>query len=335
MPSYSTKIRSLQRLVSRISRPRYPNTHGTPLSQQSRSISSTPSISFSSTISSSHQQQQQPNANTTISPDEVAKFSAMANEWWNPHGPFRMLHLMNPPRVQYVQSQIRAHFNKLNSNKSTHTSPTNALPLSNLKILDMGCGGGLLSEALCRLGANVTGVDASEENIKMATLHSKRDPLLHHAQDSPVGSLTYQCTTAEDMVATRSEKFDVVCALEIIEHVASPELFVETLSQLLKPNGVIILSTMNRTALSYFLTIFMAENVLNLVPKGTHEHEKYLKPSEVHQMCINNGLKVVDTSGMAFNPLKNEWWVVEKNGTWDLECNYLVSAVKRGDTHQS
>ncbi|KAI8854298.1 S-adenosyl-L-methionine-dependent methyltransferase [Chytridium lagenaria] len=204
---------------------------------------------------------------SSIDPEEVAKFGRAAAEWWDPKGQFEMLHKMNPVRVSYIKDKVDQY---LDRNRLVKLDK----PFEGLKMLDVGCGGGLLAESLSRLGGDVVGLDAAPENVKMAKFHAESDPLLR--------SPTYRTLTAEELLEeTGGSQFDVVCSLEVIEHVNDPKSFVSTLCQLAKPEGVILLSTINRNAASHFLTIFMAEQLLKWVPPGTHEHDKYITPEEL------------------------------------------------------
>ncbi|KAF9430781.1 Hexaprenyldihydroxybenzoate methyltransferase, mitochondrial [Podila epigama] len=239
----------------------------------------------------------------TVNKDEIAKFAAMSDEWWAPQGPFKMLHLMNPPRIRYIRNRLEA--SGAIPPVSTLAPDTRArFPLQGLMILDVGCGGGLLAEALARLGAQVTGLDASLENIEMAKIHAKKDPLLNGG--SP-GSLEYRHQTAEQLLE-QGLQFDVVCSMEVIEHVENPAGFLTVLGKLVKPNGDLILSTMSRTPLAYFLTVFTAEHVLRMVPVGTHHWSKYITPKELEQGVRDlAGCEVLNIQGIGFNPLSGQW----------------------------
>ncbi|ORX54627.1 ubiquinone biosynthesis O-methyltransferase [Hesseltinella vesiculosa] len=255
---------------------------------------------------------------TTIDAAEVKKFSAISDEWWEPHGAFGMLQLLNPPRVAYVRDRLG----------KSDTS----LPFQHLKMLDIGCGGGLLSESLVRLGGQVVGADASENNIKMAKLHARKDPQLWRGP----GSLDYRHTTAEDLLAAK-EQFDVVMAMEIIEHVNQPLQFLQTCGQLTRPGGSLFLSTMSRTPLAYALTVFLAEKVFGMVHDGTHDWSKYIKTQELTDAIESFGDEwhVKDIRGIAWDPLGRRWQVSERNGhvglfgLESLEVNYIMQAVKK------
>jgi 2-polyprenyl-6-hydroxyphenyl methylase/3-demethylubiquinone-9 3-methyltransferase len=232
--------------------------------------------------------------NSTIDNEEISRFSRIADEWWNEKGKFAPLHSMNPVRIEYIRDKIISNFGSVNS----------------LSLLDTGCGGGLISEPMARLGANVTGIDASEKNIAVATLHAEKMGL----------NIDYRCTTVEAMALTGA-KFDVILALEIVEHVSDLDLFIKSISGLLKPDGVIILSTLNRTAKSYGLAIIGAEYVLRMLPIGTHSWKKFLRPSEICQKLEKNNIEITELMGMAMNPLTWKWKLDSK----DLAVNYIVT----------
>ncbi len=244
-------------------------------------------------------------AATSIAPEEIAKFSAMAAEWWDPQGKFRPLHQLNPVRLSFIRNQICSHFDR---NEDAGD------PLSGLDLLDMGCGGGLLSEPMCRLGANVTGADAAEKNIKTASVHAQEQGL----------DINYQVTTAEDLLAGGAE-FDVVLAMEIIEHVASVPDFLATCADLLKPGGVLFVATLNRTLRAYGLAIVAAERILRWLPQGTHEWDKFVKPEEIEAALDASGLKCAAPTGVSFNPISAEWRL-----TSDTGVNYMMTATKNG-----
>ena len=243
-------------------------------------------------------------ARSTIDDAEVARFSAIADEWWDERGKFAPLHKLNPVRITYLRDQLIRHFSYLG---------TSATPLNNLSLVDIGCGGGLIAEPMARLGATVTGIDASETNIAVASLH---------AQNAGV-DITYRATTAEQL-ALEGAQFDVVFALEIIEHVAQVDLFYDSLANLVKPGGTLILSTLNRTAKSYALGIVGAEYVLRWLPRGTHTWSKFIKPSEMAASLRGRGFTVSDTMGITFSPLN---WSFSLNPK-DLDVNYLMVAKK-------
>jgi 2-polyprenyl-6-hydroxyphenyl methylase / 3-demethylubiquinone-9 3-methyltransferase len=234
---------------------------------------------------------------STVDPEEVERFSRIANEWWDERGKFAPLHRINPLRIGYIKEQVERA----------------GIVLEGATLLDIGCGGGLISEPLSRLGANVTGVDASEKNIAVATLHAQQTG----------ATPTYRATTAEALV-DEGAQFDVVLALEIVEHVADVEAFVACVCKLVRPGGLIIMSTLNRTVKSYALAIVGAEYVLRWLPIGTHTWNKFLRPSELHHALENGGARVHHMTGMVMNPLSFKWRLDER----DLDVNYLISATK-------
>jgi 2-polyprenyl-6-hydroxyphenyl methylase/3-demethylubiquinone-9 3-methyltransferase len=242
---------------------------------------------------------------TSVDPKELAKFSAMAADWWDPTGKFRPLHKFNPVRLTFLRDQISAHFDR---------DPKAPAPLNGLNLLDMGCGGGLLAEPMCRLGANVTGADALEINISVASTHAKEQGL----------DIDYQATTAEQMLETGAQ-FDVVLAMEIIEHVTDVPAFLKTCAGLLKPGGLMVLATLNRTKRAYGLAILGAEYILRWVPAGTHQWEKFVKPEEIREPLASEGLTVEAPIGVSYNPLSGQWSISR-----DSAVNYMMLARKEG-----
>lgn len=240
---------------------------------------------------------------TSIIQDEVKKFSSMAKEWWDPNGKLRTLHDINPLRLSYI-TDIYSKCSK------TKTRPI----FKDLKLLDIGCGGGILSEPLARLGGKVTAIDAANKNIEVAKEHSKEHGL----------KINYINTTAEELSIKKKEAFDIIFCLEIIEHVNSPEDFMETCIKMLKPGGVLFISTINRTIKSYMLAIVGAEYILRWLPIGTHSWDKFLKPSEIDSMLRKNHCRTTDITGMEYNPLKRKKWYLTKN----IDVNYIMSATK-------
>ena len=240
----------------------------------------------------------------SIDPEEVEKFSAMAEAWWDPEGNFKPLHKFNPVRLEFLRDRLA----DLNG-----TDPLSDQPLKGLKILDIGCGGGLLCEPLTRLGAQMTGVDASEKNIKIASLHAKEMGL----------KIDYRHSSAEELAAA-GEEFDAVLNMEVVEHVADVESFLEACAALVKPGGVMVLATLNRTAKSYALAIVGAEYILRWLPRGTHDWRKFLKPSEVAGVLRPTGLEVKEVSGVAYNPLNDSWRLAPR----DTDVNYMMVFVK-------
>lgn len=230
--------------------------------------------------------------NSTIDEKEVEKFSRIADEWWDESGKFKPLHKFNPVRISYILRKIEKNFTKI----------------SGLKILDVGCGGGLISEPFASMGADVTAIDASEKNIAVAKIHAEKSGL----------KIDYHAMAAEEL-AKSEKKFDVVLALEIIEHVADVENFVKSCAKLVKPNGLLFVATMNRTLKSLALAKFAAEYVLRWLPAGTHDWKKFLKPSEINSHAEKLGLNLREMRGFSYNILNNEWKESD-----DLEVNYIA-----------
>lgn len=243
---------------------------------------------------------------TTIDPAEIAKFEAMAADWWDPDGKFRPLHQMNPCRLDYLLDQITVE-----NGRSRH----DPAPLSGLKIADIGCGGGLIAEPLARLGAEVSGFDAAEGNIGVARAHAATMGL----------EIDYRAEPAE-AAAARGEVFDAITALEIVEHVADVPAFLRALADLLRPGGVAVLSTLNRTPESWATAIVGAERILRWLPVGTHDWSKFLTPQELEAALTEAGLPVVDVTGMRFDPLQRDW----RRDPKALSVNYILTAVKPG-----
>ena len=242
---------------------------------------------------------------STVDPAEVAKFEAMAAEWWNPNGNFKPLHLMNPCRLDYITSQIASEFDR------DLTAP---LPFAGLRILDIGCGGGLLSEPMARLGAEVVGADPATRNIPVAQLHAEQSGL----------TIDYRLTTAEELAAA-GEQFDVVLNMEVVEHVPDPQSYLTACQTLLKPGGLMICSTLNRNAKSFGMAIIGAEWVMCWLPKGTHDWKKFITPDELAGFIRQAGLDQVDRKGMVFNPVAWSWSLSSR----DLSVNYVTASVKR------
>lgn len=241
---------------------------------------------------------------TTVDDHEVAKFEAMAAEWWDPNGKFKPLHMLNPCRLDYITRQISAEFGRdLNA----------PLPFEGLRILDIGCGGGLLCEPMARLGATVVGADAAQGNIPVARIHAEQTGL----------TVEYRHTTAEALAAA-GEQFDVVLNMEVVEHVADPATFLNACQQLLRPGGLHICSTINRNPKSYAMAIFGAEVVMRWLPRGTHDWSKFITPDELYTLLSGAGLDPVDRTGFVFNPLGWSWSLSER----DLSVNYVTAAIK-------
>jgi len=243
-------------------------------------------------------------AQTTIDPAEIAKFEAMAAEWWDPEGKFKPLHMLNPCRLDYITSQIAAEFERDLSGPK---------PFEGLRILDIGCGGGLLSEPMARLGADVTGADAAERNIPVARIHAERAGL----------SIDYRHTTAEAL-SEAGETFDAVLNMEVVEHVADPLAYLTACQSLLRPGGLQICSTINRNAKSFAMAIVGAEYVMRWLPKGTHDWAKFITPNELCGLLEQSGMTPVDRKGFVFNPLQWSWSLSDS----DLSVNYVTASVK-------
>ncbi len=241
---------------------------------------------------------------STVDPSEIAKFEAMAAEWWDPNGKFKPLHMLNPCRLDYITTQIAAEFDR------DLTSPQ---PFAGLRLLDIGCGGGLLSEPMARLGATVVGADAAEGNLPVARIHAEQSGL----------DIDYRHTTAEAL-ADAGEQFDVVLNMEVIEHVADPLSYLVATRQLLKPGGLEICSTINRNPKSFAVAIVGAEFVMRWLPRGTHEWSKFITPVELFDLLGQAGLTPVDRKGFVFNPISWQWSISER----DLSVNYVTASTK-------
>lgn len=238
----------------------------------------------------------------TVDPAEIGRFSELAETWWDPEGPMKPLHRLMPARMRYLKDRLCRHFGRDGSV---------AEPLAGLRILDVGCGGGLVAEPLARLGAEVTGIDAAAKNVAAARRHSAEADL----------GIDYRHGTAEGL-AEAGERFDAVLALEIIEHVGDLDLFVRSLGRLVRPGGLVLFSTLNRTPKAYALAIVGAEYVLRWLPRGTHSFEKFVKPSELAARCRAAGLSIEDLTGLVYSPLAG--WSLSKS---DLDVNYFAAAV--------
>jgi len=237
----------------------------------------------------------------TVNKKEIEKFSKIADEWWDPNGKFKPLHKFNPIRIKYIKHNIIKNF-KLNS-KNT--------PLKNIDILDIGCGGGLLAEPMCRLGAKVVGIDASQKNINVAKFHAKKNKL----------NINYICASPE--ILKINKKFDVILNMEIIEHVDDINFFIKKSSELLKKNGLMFIATINKTLKSYVFAIIGAEYILKWLPRGTHDWDKFVKPEDLIKISKSNNLRLEKLNGMEFNLLTNEW-----NITSDNSINYITKFKK-------
>tara|TARA_B100001057_G_C22834027_1_gene944537 strand:- start:1788 stop:2510 length:723 start_codon:yes stop_codon:yes gene_type:complete len=238
---------------------------------------------------------------TTINQEEIQKFSKLAEEWWDVSGKFKPLHMFNPIRIEYILEKTCNHFERKNKE----------LPLRGLKFLDIGCGGGLISEPMSRLGADVTGIDASLKNIKIAESHSKKNKL----------KINYLNTSPEKF--DENEKFDVILNLEIVEHVEDVDLYFKSCAKLLKKNGLMFTATLNRTFISFIKAIIGAEYVLRWLPIGTHDWNKFFKPKEIEEKISNLNFSVMDISGLEFNPFTQKW-----RRSKDLSVNYIITSEK-------
>ena len=239
--------------------------------------------------------------NSTINKKEIEKFSRMAEEWWDPSGKFKPLHKFNPIRIAYIRDNIIKTLKLKDKNK----------PLEKIKILDIGCGGGLLSEPMCRMGAQVTGIDASEKNINIAKLHAKKDNL----------KIKYYCASPENFKI--NDKFDVILNMEIVEHVQDVNFFLQSCSKLLKSHGIMFVATLNKTLKSFFFAIVGAEYVLKWLPIGTHEWDKFIKPNKLVDILEKSNLKLDKLDGMKFNLITDEWKLSS-----DKSINYIAKFIK-------
>lgn len=242
-------------------------------------------------------------AKTTIDQSEVDRFSAMAAEWWDPTGKFRPLHKFNPVRIAYIRDKVTEHFGR---------DPKSHRPLEGLRLLDIGCGGGLLSEPMARMGASVLGADASEKNIGIAKAHAEQSGVV----------VDYRAVTAEALAAD-DEKFDIVLNMEVVEHVSDVPFFIETCATMVKPGGLMFVATINRTFKAAALAIVAAENILRWLPRGTHQYEKLVRPEEIEGPLNSAGMQVIARTGVFFNPLQNQW-----NLSRDMDVNYMLLATR-------
>jgi 2-polyprenyl-6-hydroxyphenyl methylase/3-demethylubiquinone-9 3-methyltransferase len=239
-------------------------------------------------------------AASTVDPAEIERFSRIAEEWWDPAGKFAPLHRLNPVRLGYIRDRAATHWNR---------DALSGLPLEGLSLLDIGCGGGLICEPMARLGAHVTGIDAADRNIATAALHAGHQGL----------AIDYRQHTAEAL-AGEGRQYDIVLALEIVEHVADVDLFLRSCGQMVKPGGLLFLSTLNRTAKAWMLAIAGAEYVLGWLPRGTHDWKKFLKPSEVVNGLRGGGIEAQEIVGVVYNPLSRVWSLNSR----DLDVNYML-----------
>lgn len=238
-------------------------------------------------------------ARSTIDQSEVDRFSAMAAEWWDPTGKFRPLHKINPVRLAYIRDKAAENFGR---------DPKSHRPLEGLRILDIGCGGGLLSEPVAKMGATVLGADASERNIGIARTHATQTGV----------AVDYRAVTAEALAAA-GETFDIVLNMEVVEHVADVEFFISTCASMVRPGGMMLISTINRTFKAAALAIVGAEYLLRWLPRGTHQYEKLVRPEELEAPVTKSGMEVVERIGVFFNPLQNQW-----NLSPDIDVNYMM-----------
>lgn len=244
-------------------------------------------------------------ARTTVDKDQVEMFSKMAAEWWSPTGKFRPLHKFNPVRLAYIRERICQNFGR---------DPKAHRPLEGLRILDIGCGGGLLSEPVARMGAIVIGADPSEKNIGIASTHAKETGT----------EIDYRAVTAEDL-AQAGETFDVILNMEVVEHVADVNLFLTTCASMVRPGGLMFMATINRTLKARALAIFAAEEILRWLPRGTHQYEKLVRPEEIERPLASSGLHIIHRTGVFFNPLQDRW-----NLSPDMDVNYMLLAKREG-----
>ena len=235
-------------------------------------------------------------AHNTINKEEIQKFSRLAEEWWDPDGKFKPLHKFNPIRIEFLKNNILREFKLKNKNK----------PFVNLEILDIGCGGGLLTEPMCRLGGKLTGIDASARNINIAKLHAKKNNL----------KIDYFCSSPENLKINK--KFDIILNMEVVEHVDDLKLFIKSSSYLLKKNGLMFVATINKTLKSYIFAIIGAEYVLNWLPVGTHDWFKFVEPKKLQEICKKNNLNFLNIKGMNYSVLSDKWFVNN-----NVDVNYI------------
>ena len=242
----------------------------------------------------------------SVDEDEVAKFAALADEWWDPDGKFRPLHMLNPTRLEFIRDAVCRRFER---------DPLASAPLAGLRVLDIGCGGGLLTEPMARLGADVVGIDAAEESVRCAADHAARMGL----------TIDYRFLTAEAL-ARAGERFDVVLNMEVVEHVADAGAFLEVSGELVRPGGITVLATLNRTMKAFALAIVGAEYVLRWLPRGTHDWRKFQRPSELAAGLRRGGVAIEEFMGLVYDPLKDRWRLAPR----DIDVNYMAVGLKPG-----
>ncbi|MBL6946744.1 MAG: bifunctional 2-polyprenyl-6-hydroxyphenol methylase/3-demethylubiquinol 3-O-methyltransferase UbiG [Rhodospirillales bacterium] len=248
--------------------------------------------------------QKSPTSSKTISPEEIARFSAIADSWWDPDGDFKPLHRLNPTRLTFIRDHATRHFGR---------DPLGEKPLDGLSVLDIGCGGGLLSEPMTRLGGRVVGIDAADKSINVARLHAERNGL----------HIDYRCAPPEDFAEASRGAFDIVLNMEVVEHVADLDTFFSVSAGLVKPGGIMMISTVNRTIKSLALAKVGAEYVLRWLPAGTHDWRKFVRPSELSDGLAPAGIEITQLTGVAYNLLRDEWELSR-----DLAVNYMAMGVK-------
>ena len=252
----------------------------------------------------------EPALDPSVDPEEIKRFAALSERWWDRHGAFRALHALNPVRIAYVRDAVVAEAPACARTDAAATLK----PLAGLRLLDVGCGGGLMAEPLCRLGADVVAIDAAEANVRAAR---------HHAEEQGL-AIDYRHATAEALAAD-GELFDAVLALEIVEHVADLDVFADACASLVKPDGSLVVATLNRTLAAYALAIVAAERVLGWLPAGSHDWSRFVRPAEMVRLLRRHGLTVADMRGMVYNPLAGGWTTSP-----NLAVNYIVHARKPG-----
>ncbi|KDR80753.1 hypothetical protein GALMADRAFT_1357454 [Galerina marginata CBS 339.88] len=257
-------------------------------------------------------------ARSSVNHDEIAHFSKLSSEWWDERGEFSFLHKMNPVRMHFIREKLL----EVAQDEKAELEMGSGDVLTGLEVLDVGCGGGLLSESLARMGANTLGIDASKSNIEIASLHASADPMLSPSRGSSSSrsNLSYLNAPAETLISD-PKRYDVVCSMEVLEHVDNPAAFLSTCAELLKPGGHLFLSTISQTPLAYALTILLAEDVLRQVSKGTHTYSKFIKPSELVQFFRD--YRTPTLRGLIYNPLQARWHLAPRDAWGALECNYI------------